>query len=97
MFDAKMSDWILPYPSQLPQDYYAKGVQPTPPPTPEVPTETPPTVTIPPDGSAVTFGGAYYGDIPPDSPQNGWLWLDTTGRLFVYMDPGVWSQIATNW
>ena len=86
---------ILPYPYQLPQDYYAKNVPPTP--------VVPPTVVTPPsEGSyespdTINTGGAYYGTTPPLNPQNGWLWTDGSGALYVYTDPGVWQQIATNW
>jgi hypothetical protein len=91
-----MPDWVLPYPAQLPQDYYSKGLEPAPstPDTPATPTPTP--IPDEPTGTQ-SQGGAYYGDTPPDNPSYGWLWTDTQGRLFVYMEPGIWSQIATNW
>jgi hypothetical protein len=90
-----MPDKILPYPAQLPQDYYAKGLPSAPSPTsPEPITPEQPEI---PDDTAVSNGGVYYGDIPPSNPSNGWLWANTQGFLYIYMDPGVWSQIGTNW
>jgi hypothetical protein len=88
--------WILPAPQQLPQDYYASQVPPVevaPPPDvtpPDIPPFVPPDVTV-------SSGGVYYGPTPPDSPQYGWLWTMGQGRLFVYMEPGIWTQIGTNW
>jgi hypothetical protein len=93
-----MPNLILPYPFQLPQDIYAKSL-----PQPSAPIVTPPeqpSVTEPaPDdtSTSVNSGGIYYGSTPPANPSNGWLWTNTQGALFVYMDPGVWSQIGTNW
>jgi hypothetical protein len=90
---------ILPYPSQLPQDYYSKNLPTSAVPTAPLPEQPPIPGYVPPSvpGAAVNNGGIWYGDIPPDSPDNGWLWANSQGQLFVYMDPGVWSQIATNW
>ena len=89
---------ILPYPDQLPQDYYAKNLPPGaaagPTPGVPIPPELPPPVD---PNAAVNNGGLWYGDIPPDSPLNGWLWSNSQGQLFIYMDPGVWTQIGTNW
>jgi hypothetical protein len=86
---------ILPYPAQLPQDYYTKGLPAASPPPPDTPPITPlPSTPAP---IVVNNGGVYYGDIPPDSPSYGWLWTNTQGALYVYMEPGVWSQIGTNW
>ena len=83
---------ILPYPTQLPQDYYTKGLPPTIPAAPTVP--SPPIISpIVPIG-AVSYGGSYYGSVPPDDPQNGWLWTDTSGNLWAYIDPGVWSLVG---
>jgi hypothetical protein len=91
-----MADVVLPYPSQLPQDYYAKNLPPTPGPAapPEEALPTPP-----PEAAPVTpsLGGAYYGDTPPDNPANGWLWMTTKGIVYGYIDPGVWIQVGTNW
>jgi hypothetical protein len=87
--------WLLPYPRQLPQDFYAKGQQPIPTPPPTPPTSPPPQVAPPP--STVNLGGVYYGDTPPANPQYGYLWSNTKGALFVWMEPGVWSQVGTNW
>lgn len=90
---------LLPYPRQLPQDYYKKNLSiaspvVTTPPTTEVPT----TPTEPDSGGVATSsGGIYYGDLPPANPQNGWLWTQGAGRLYMYTDPGIWSQIGTNW
>ena len=93
-----MADFILPYPDQLPQDYYTKNLPSAapaalPPEQPSIPVYVPPLVP----GAAVNNGGIWYGDIPPSSPQNGWLWANSQGQVFMYMDPGVWSQIGTNW
>jgi hypothetical protein len=88
--------WILPAPQQLPQDYYARQV---PPPVVTLPpVVTPPDIPpyVPPD-AAVSSGGVYYGPTPPVDPQYGWLWTMGQGRLFVYMEPGVWTQVSTNW
>jgi hypothetical protein len=91
-----MADVTLPYPSQLPQDYYNKNLPPGAPPiTPvEEPSIIEPITT--PSGTQ-NFGGVWYGDTPPANPGNGWLWVTSKGALYVYMDPGVWSQIGTNW
>jgi hypothetical protein len=89
-----MADILLPYPSQLPQDYYAKNLPPVQPPPQPVTPPTPPVITQPPTPN---LGGVWYGSAPPPNPQYGWLWTDTYGRLFVFMEPGIWSQIATNW
>jgi hypothetical protein len=93
-----MTDWLLPYPMQLPQDYYNKNL---PLPVTSVPeTVVPPTLdTTPPPSTSIAInnGGIYYGDLPPGAPQYGWLWTNRKGALYVYMEPGVWSQIATNW
>jgi hypothetical protein len=91
-----MADRILPYPAQLPQDFYAKGLPEAPSPPPTIPPSTalPPTIPTP---TVVNSGGVYYGDTPPDDPLYGWLWTNTQGALYVYMEPGVWSQVGTNW
>ena len=97
MFHAEvitMVDVILPYPFQLPQDYYAKNLPPTPAPSPA---PEPPSVSPTPPPTTPNYGGIYYGDTPPDSPSYGWLWATTKGYLYVYIEPGVWQQIATNW
>jgi hypothetical protein len=89
--------WILPAPQQLPQDYFANQIPPT-----EV-AVPPPDVTVPivppyvPPPATVTSGGVYYGPTPPADPQYGWLWTMGQGRLFVYMEPGIWTQVSTNW
>lgn len=92
-----MSQWVLPYPNQLPQDYYAKNLpsaaQPS---VPSITQPTPPDELPDPD-AAVHNGGIWYGATPPDNPDNGWLWANAQGQVFMYMDPGVWSQIGTNW
>ncbi len=90
-----MSNVILPYPAQLPQDFYTKGIPSVPPSTPTPPVTVPPSEI--PDTGAINNGGIYYGATPPDSPLYGWLWTNTQGALYVYMEPGVWSQIGTNW
>jgi hypothetical protein len=88
--------YILPYPQQLPQDYYDKNLPPVVPVTPEA--EAPPVITSPaPPTGTLSYGGVFYGSTPPDSPNYGWLWTNTQGALYVYMEPGVWSQIGTNW
>jgi len=47
---------------------------------------------------AVNFGGTWYGLIPPDNPETGWLWFNTnTFGLYVYEDSNTWVQIGTNW
>ena len=93
---ANPSTTILPYPFQLPQDYAAKNA-PGPAPEP-IPTPTPsPPAPGPPDTSSINTGGAFYGATPPTNPQNGWLWTDGSGALYIYTDPGIWQQIATNW
>lgn len=92
--------WILPYPAQLPQNYYQKGLSPAAPSTPTVPTTTTPNpvpISTQPPIASVNSGGIYYGDLPPTNPQYGWLWTNRQGVLYVYMEPGVWSQIGTNW
>jgi hypothetical protein len=93
-----MADRILPYPNQLPQDYYTKNL-PTITPTVTPPTQPPIIIEgLPPDPNAsVNNGGIWYGAEPPLDPQNGWLWSDTNGHVFIYQDPGVWQQIGTNW
>ena len=89
---------ILPYPFQLPQDIAAKNV-----PVAPVPTPTPPIIVdnpippIPDPTQSVNSGGIYYGPTPPVSPEYGWLWTAGKGYLYVYMEPGIWSQVATNW
>jgi hypothetical protein len=91
-----MKTWLLPYPSQLPQDYYNKNlptyVAPTPP-TPDIPVNVPPVIS----NEAISSGGVYYGPIPPSNPSYGWLWTQGQGRLFMYIEPGIWSQVSTNW
>jgi len=90
---------LLPYQSQLPQDFYSRNypsVTPTPTPPPATPDWIPPTPTpdpVPP----VNNGGIYYGPNPPSNPAYGWLWTNGAGYIYVYVEPGVWSQIATNW
>jgi hypothetical protein len=93
-----MANLILPYPYQLPQDIYAKSLPQPPAPVPPAPEPPVVTVTPPVDTSiAVNSGGIYYGPTPPLNPSYGWLWTAGKGYLYVYMEPGVWSQIATNW
>lgn len=92
-----MADWVLPYPNQLPQDFYAKNLPVVPPPITPPPTQPTLPEELPDPNAAVNNGGIWYGNIPPDSPQNGWLWANTQGQVFLYQDPGVWSQIGTNW
>jgi hypothetical protein len=60
---------------------------------PAIPPDGPVTSTAPSTNTGLTF----YGATPPDDPQVGWLWVDNEGRLFAYIDPGVWSNISTNW
>jgi hypothetical protein len=92
-----MANWVLPYPSQLPQDYYTKNL-PSGAPSVAPPTQPPSAATPDPDPIAtINNGGIWYGDNPPDNPSNGWLWANSQGSVFIYMDPGVWSQIGTNW
>lgn len=96
-----MTDWILPYPNQLPLDYYTKNL-PGPAPVPAPVQPSLPQYPAPVDPTAaVNNGGIWYGDIPPNDPnnppQNGWLWANTQGQVYMYMDPGVWSQLGTNW
>jgi hypothetical protein len=90
---------ILPYPFQLPQDIYAKTLPQPPVPVLPTPPEQPPITAAPPvdTTASVNNGGIYYGSTPPDSPLYGWLWTNTNGALYVYMEPGVWSQVGTNW
>jgi hypothetical protein len=87
----------LAYPSQLPQDYYNKNLPSVAvsPPT-SVPEPTPPPY-VPPPSATVTSGGVYYGPVPPANPQYGWLWTMGQGRLFMYTEPGIWTQVSTNW
>jgi hypothetical protein len=93
-----MPNLILPYPFQLPQDIYAKNLPPPPAPVLPTPPEQPPAIVPPIDETiAVNNGGIYYGPAPPLNPSYGWLWTAGKGYLYVYMEPGVWSQIATNW
>jgi hypothetical protein len=85
---------------QLPQDYYAKNYVP---PAPVI--VSPPTffpfVSSPPPESIPSYpvqGGAWYGNSPPSSPQLGWQWLNPANNgLYLYTNPGVWTQIGTNW
>lgn len=89
---------ILPYPFQLPQDFYAKNyVPPVVTPTPGPP--SPPIIegNPPPPAVTVNNGGIYYGPNPPASPSYGWLWTAGNGYLYVYIEPGVWQQVTTNW
>jgi hypothetical protein len=86
---------------QLPQDWYAKNyVPPTPIPvepvlSPILPLNPPVDDTIP---SYPSQGGAWYGSSPPSDPQIGWMWLNPANNgLYLYTDPGVWTQIGTNW
>jgi hypothetical protein len=97
-------DPVLPYMNQLPRDYALKQkpvVVPTPVPTPVPPTPYP--TPIPPTTEAVPdinlqIGGPWYGDTPPNSPSYGWLWVNPANNgLYVYTDPGVWTQVGTNW
>lgn len=59
-----------------------------------IPSPLPPTEPVSPTAN---YGGIYYGDAPPDNPAYGWLWTNRQGALYVYMEPGVWSQVGTNW
>ena len=95
----QMVNPILPYPFQLPQDIYAKNIPAAPAPTPTPPPEQPIYILPPPVDTtiAVSNGGIYYGPNPPANPQYGWLWTAGKGFLYVYMEPGIWSQVATNW
>jgi len=92
---------------QLPGDYYRNNI-PTPAPavsvspvesTPGFPTSgtyLPPGIEppVPPFQS----GGVWVGTTPPDNPGYGWLWLNSSNNgLYAYSDPGVWTQIGTNW
>jgi hypothetical protein len=92
-----MTTWLFPYPRQLPQDYYSKNL-PTPV-APPVAVAPPPTAALPiaPPSQTVNSGGVYYGPSPPPNPEFGWLWTMGQGRLFVYIEPGIWTQVATNW
>jgi len=89
--------WLLPYPRQLPQDYYSKNLPPTPTPQPPVPGLDFPLPPTSPSTVAVNNGGIYYGDLPPANPQYGWLWTRGKGYLYLYMEPGIWLQVGTNW
>jgi hypothetical protein len=91
-----MANLILPYPSQLPQDYYNKNLPPAAVALPPVSEPIPPPY-IPPPLATVNSGGVYYGPIPPAGPQYGWLWTQGQGRLFMYTEPGIWTQVSTNW
>jgi hypothetical protein len=88
----------LPYPRQLPQDYYTKNLPSSDGsvPVPVSPDTGDDSSNII-DSGYVNNGGVYYGNAPPDNPLYGWLWTNTQGALYVYMEPGVWSQIGTNW
>ena len=95
----------LPYMNQLPQDY-ARSLIPVTAPAEAVPvvpfTVVSPTYVPPepasPGSPSTGTGGAYVGSSPPSSPSYGWLWLNTNNNgLYVYGDPGVWTQIGTNW
>jgi hypothetical protein len=83
---------------QTAYDYYLKNlpaVAPAPVPVPEEP--SPPVITqpVPP---ATQSGGAYFGAIPPDSPQVGWLWVNSANDgIYTYTDDDVWVQTGTNW
>jgi hypothetical protein len=89
--------WLLPYPAQLPQDYFNKNYPVAAPVAPSGPTTPPAVSVVPPITVTINSGGVYYGPTPPASPQYGWLWTMGQGRLFVYMEPGVWTQVSTNW
>jgi hypothetical protein len=93
-----MANLILPYPFQLPQDIYAKNLPQPPVPVPSPPVQ-PPVVETPPVDTTVSVnnGGIYYGPTPPPNPSYGWLWTQGQGRMYMYMEPGIWSQVATNW
>jgi hypothetical protein len=39
----------------------------------------------------------FYGDTPPANPQPGMTWTNTQGQMYVYIEPGFWSAIGTNW
>jgi hypothetical protein len=94
-----MANLILPYPFQLPQDIYAKSLPQPPAPAPPAPPEQPILPYNPPADptASVNNGGIYYGPTPPANPSYGWLWTAGKGYLYVYIEPGIWSQIATNW
>lgn len=81
------------------RDYALKLViTPTPvPTTTPVPTPSPipPTTEVP---TVLQIGGPWYGDTPPDNPSNGWLWVNSANNgLYTYTNPGIWTQIGTNW
>ena len=90
---------LLPYPAQLPQDYYAKNLPVPAPPSAPPPAQiiTPP-IPAPPSQiiGATNLGGVHYGVLPPDSPSFGWLWGTGQGYLYMYQEPGVWVQIGSN-
>jgi hypothetical protein len=66
--------------------------------------ETPVTPPIPPifpseeETSFTVNPGPFYGPTPPEDPLYGWSWVNPANNgLYVYTDPGVWTQIGTNW
>jgi len=92
----------LPYMKQLPQDYAKSLVSPAVPSTVPPPTyvnipQTPP-VEVSPGSPAYQLGGVWVGTTPPANPAYGWLWLNSNNNgLYVYADPGAWTQVGTNW
>jgi hypothetical protein len=91
---------ILPYMKQLPRDFYLFNY-PVPAPVPVSEPVVEPVVpeTIPELGTPVSPpAGVSIGDTPPSSPETGAMWLNPANNgLYVYTDPGVWTQIGTNW
>lgn len=92
----------LPYMNQLPQDYYTKNYIPL---TPVVEPVVPP-IPLPPIEPSVIIterpaqGATWYGSKPPTQPPPpfGALWLNPANNgLYIYTNPGVWTQIGTNW
>lgn len=86
--------------NQLPKDYYQKNI---PVPVPAVIPEPEPLLTFVaplPDDTPATLSqsGVWFGTIPPSSPSIGWTWLNSVNNgLYVFTNPGVWTQVGTNW
>ena len=93
----------LPYMRQLPQDYYAANYVPPSPSVvvpPVIPNPNSPVTSTPPVTPTAPFqmGGTWVGTSPPNNPAYGWMWLNSSNNgLYVYTDPGVWTQVGTNW
>jgi len=82
--------WILPYPSELPQDYYRRVLASGSFTTSFVSTDTVSVSTF--STRSASFSGFNTGSRPPIAPNFGDIWSPTEDRVYVYTKPGVWLQ-----